>query len=204
MPALVLHKGVVGPQVHGHGPAADRAVGDQFGGDPQVLLPGHHLPHLRLVVIGGRMTGLGALPQAIVPLGVEEPGLVEARLLKLVVHIGGEYEVVFFPHQLQKVVVDGLGRVHIAVPVDMAAPPGPVLLQGGEGVEASGIQVWNVVFFDKVPEMLLEPGAGIGKAGRGGQAGARPDDHGVSPVQGLPQPGEALPGEPGRGPRRCL
>ena len=33
MPAAILHKGVVRPQVHGHGRAADRAVRDQPGRD---------------------------------------------------------------------------------------------------------------------------------------------------------------------------
>lgn len=33
VPAVVLHKGAVRPQVHGHGRAADRAVRDQPGRD---------------------------------------------------------------------------------------------------------------------------------------------------------------------------
>ena len=49
------------------------------------------------------MAGLGALPQAVVPLGVEQPLLVKARQLELVVHIGGQDKVVLVPHQLQQI-----------------------------------------------------------------------------------------------------
>ena len=40
------------------------------------------------------MAWLSALPQTVVTLGIEEPLLVKAVLLKQVIHIGGEYEVV--------------------------------------------------------------------------------------------------------------
>ena len=68
-----------------------------------------------LVVIGLLMAGLGALPQAVVPLGVKEAPLVKARQLELVVHVGGEDEVVLVLHQLQQLVIDRLGGLFIAV-----------------------------------------------------------------------------------------
>ena len=44
IPALVLDKGVVAPQVHGHGLAADRAMRDKFRGDTHIVLLRHHAP----------------------------------------------------------------------------------------------------------------------------------------------------------------
>ena len=52
IPALVLDEGVVAPQVHGHGPAADRAMRDKFRGDTHIPLLGHHAPDGFLVVPG--------------------------------------------------------------------------------------------------------------------------------------------------------
>ena len=71
MPALVLDKGQVYPKVHGHGCAADRASGNQFCGDFHPLLFLHHPPDSGLIVIGCLVAGLGALPQSIIPLGIE-------------------------------------------------------------------------------------------------------------------------------------
>ena len=41
------------------------------------------------------MAGLAALPEAVVPLGVEEPLFINPRPLKLVIHIGGQYKILF-------------------------------------------------------------------------------------------------------------
>ena len=43
------------------------------------------------------MTGLAALPQTVVTLGVKQALFVKPRLLKLMVHIGREHKVVFVP-----------------------------------------------------------------------------------------------------------
>ena len=43
VPAFILHKGIIRPQIHGHGRAADRTTWHQFGRHFAVLLFGHHL-----------------------------------------------------------------------------------------------------------------------------------------------------------------
>lgn len=44
VPALVLDEGAVAPQVHGHGPAADRTARNKLCGDPHLPLLRHHAP----------------------------------------------------------------------------------------------------------------------------------------------------------------
>ena len=101
-PALVLHKGVVCPQVHGHGRAADGAMRNQLAGDPHILLLLQHLQDSGLVVVGLCVAGHTALPQAVVPLGVKEPLFVKARLLKAVVDVCCDDKIVLAPQQRQK------------------------------------------------------------------------------------------------------
>ena len=102
------------------------------------------------------------------------------------------------PDQLQQHPVDRLRGRHIAVPVDVAAPPGPVLLQRLKGVKPAGVHVLNAVLLLKVPKELCKPRPGVGQTGGGGQSGARADDDGVSSVQRLSQLFDPLPGGRGR------
>ena len=44
VPTLVLNKGAVAPQIHGHGSTADRAMRDKFRGDTHIVLLRHHAP----------------------------------------------------------------------------------------------------------------------------------------------------------------
>ena len=187
VPPAVLDEGVVSPQIHGHGSAAPRAAGDQLRGDPHVPLLLRHPPDGPLVVVGRLMAGRGALPEAVVPLGIEQPLLVKARQLELVVHIGGEDKVVPLPHQRQQIVIYGPGRPLIAVVEDLAAPPGPVLLQAVKGVEAPGVHVPDAVFGLKIAEIPLKPLPVVGQPRRGGQPGPRAHDHGIGDLQRLSQ-----------------
>lgn len=52
VPAFILHKGIIRPQIHGHGCAADWTAGYQFAGDFSILLFGHHLFDNGFVIIG--------------------------------------------------------------------------------------------------------------------------------------------------------
>lgn len=87
IPSLVLYKGIVTAQVHGHGPAAEGTVGHKPGRYTHILLFGDHTPYGFLVVIGDLMTGLGALPETIIPLRIKQPPFVKTRLLKAVVNV---------------------------------------------------------------------------------------------------------------------
>lgn len=144
------------------------------------------------------MAGLGALPQAIVPLGVEQPLLVEARQLELVVHIGGQDKVVLVLYQLQQIAIYRLRRLFIAVYQDLPAPPGPVLLQAFKGIESAGVHVLDVVPGLKVAEIPPEPFAGVGHPRRGGQTRPRPDHHCVRRGQGPLQLLNRVRGDGGR------
>ena len=99
--------------------------GQQSRGDTHIRLLFIHLPDDGLIVVGFLAAGTGALEEAVVPLGVEETLFVEARFLKAVVHVGSEDEVIFVLYQVQKVLVNRLRGVHIAVDVDIPAPIGP-------------------------------------------------------------------------------
>ena len=127
IPALVLDEGVVAPQVHGHGPAADRAMRDKFRWDTHIPLLCHHAPYGFLVVPGLLTAWLRALPQAVVSLGIEQPLLIKAGQLELVVHIGGKDKVIFIMDQLQQFIINGLGGFLVSVYQNMAAPPSSYL-----------------------------------------------------------------------------
>ena len=62
IPAIVLHKGHIAAQIHGHRSAAYRVFGDQLRWNLHIRLLSYHLPDKFLIVIGFLMAGLGALP----------------------------------------------------------------------------------------------------------------------------------------------
>ena len=84
------------------------------------------------------------------------------------VHIGGDDEIVLAFQQFEQVVVNGFWGGNVAVVVDVATPVGPMFLLGREGIEARRVHVGELVFFDEIGEMLLEPLARIGESRRGG------------------------------------
>ena len=188
VPAVVLYKGHVTAQVHGHGRAADRASGDELGGNLPILLPGHHLPHRFFVVVGFLVAGLGALPQAVVPLGVKQALFVKPGKLELVVHIGGDHEIILVFHQLQQVLIRLAHTGFITVDQNHTAPPGPVFLQGIIGIESPGIHIMEAVFCFKIRKILLEPFPAVRETGGGGHSCACADDHGVGAFYFLLQP----------------
>jgi len=179
LPACVLDKGIVGAQVHGHGSAADRTAGDKSGGNAHVCLQLHHFPHGFFVVVGFLMTGDGALPQTVIALSVKKPPFVKARLLKLVVHVGGKHEIVFVPYQLQQIVINWFRRGDVAVVPDVSAPVGPLLLWTFKGVKPSRVHIREMILGYKVGKICLEPLAGVCKARGVGKSRARTYDHGV-------------------------
>ena len=60
-----------------------------------------------------------ALPEAVISLGIEQPLLVEACFLELMVHVRSDHEVIFAFHEVQQPVVYRFGRQNIAVHIDM-------------------------------------------------------------------------------------
>jgi len=155
-------------------------------------------------VVGLGVAGHAALPQAVIPLGVEQAFLVEARLLELVVHVGGQHEVIPVPDQGEELAVGAVFRRFIAVVPDVAAPPGPFFLWCGVGVEAAGVHVGDAVLLDEIGEKPFKAFAAVGESGGGGQACAGADDDGVRFGQGVLEPGYFVWGAAGFWGRRLF
>ena len=143
----------------------------------------HHAPHGLFVVVGTFMAGRGALPETVVSLHIEEPLLIDPRKLELMIHVGGEHEIVPAAHDLKESPVQRHGAGFVAVVPYVAAPPCPVLLRRGEAVKTSGIHVGYAVGCGKVPEKSLEALPGIRESGRGGKPGSGSHEHGVGFVK---------------------
>ncbi len=96
---------IINPQIHRHRSPANRAPGDQLCGDLHVFVgqsfPGQ-IPHCHTSFL---TAGFGALPQAIVPLGVKQAALIKPGNLELMVHIGGQDKIVFAVYQSQQIAV---------------------------------------------------------------------------------------------------
>lgn len=71
------------------------------------------------------------------------------------------------------------GRHIVTVAVDMPAPPSPVFLQRGKGIESAGIHIGDAVLLMEVGEVFQKALAAIGQPGRGGKARASADEAGI-------------------------
>ncbi len=163
VPTLVLDEFVVGAQVHGHRLAADGTARDQLGRDLHILLPFDHCDDRVLVVVGFVMARHGALEQAVVALCIEQPLLVKACHLKLMIDIRCKDKVVLVLNKLQQVIIHGLWRFHITVEIDVSAPPRPEGFVIGEGIKPARVHIGNAVLLGKVGKVLIEPLSRIGQ-----------------------------------------
>ena len=91
----------------------------KLGRDFHILLPCDHFTNHSFVIKGFLTARFATLEQTIIALRVEQPLFVKTRLLKAVVNVGCDNEIILVLHQLQKVIVDRLRRVLIAVDVDI-------------------------------------------------------------------------------------
>ena len=91
------------------------------------------------------------------------------------IHISGQHKIVLAVDEPEKLVVNRLRRIHIAVDIDIPAPVRPVFFQGFKGIEAAGIHIGKPVLFDEIAEKFFKAFAGIGKAGRGRKSGSCAD-----------------------------
>lgn len=89
------------------------------------------------VIIGLLVAGPGTLPQAVVALGIEQPLLVKSCLLETMIHIGGQHKIVLSLHQFQKLLINWLRGVQIAIDIDIPAPIRPMFFQAVKGIEAA-------------------------------------------------------------------
>ena len=179
MPAFVLDEGVVHSQADAHRCAAMRAGGDERGRDAHVALLLHHGTDGGFIVIGFLPAGTAALKQPVVALCVKQPLFVKAGLLKTVVHVGGQHEVVFLCDERQQLSVQWDTAVIIAVVTDVPAPPCPVFLQGVKRVKSAGIHVRDAVAFAKITKEAFKPLTVVCERGSRGEAAAGADEDGI-------------------------
>ena len=76
-------------------------VWDQIPGNAHILLLLDHLPDDRFVIKCLLTAGLAALEQAVIALRIEQPLFIKTGFLKLMVHVGGQYEIILASDQRQ-------------------------------------------------------------------------------------------------------
>lgn len=179
IPALILHKGFVTAQVRGLWPAALGAARDQLRRDTHIRLLRNHLSNSSFIIISGLMACLTALPETVIALGIEQPRLIKTSQLKLMIHIGGQDEVVLILDQIQQIRIGLAGRHIVAVVIDVSAPPGPVFLRGGKRIEPTGIHIRDTVLLMEVGEVFQKALAAIGQTGGCRKTGARTDENSI-------------------------
>ena len=133
-----------------------------------------------LVIERLRTARLTALEQAVIALRVKQPLLIKACFLKAVIHVGRDHEIVLVSHQLQKVVIDRLRCIHIAVDVDVPAPIRPEFFLCGERIEAAAVHIPHAVLCRKIGKVFFKPFAGVGEARRRRQTGAGTNHYGIT------------------------
>ena len=188
VPPSVLHEPAVDAEIGDHPPPASGTAGDELRGYAHVLLLGGHPAHGGLVIVRLLRAGDAALEEPIVALGVEQPLLIETGQLELVVHIGGQDEVVPAFHQFQEVGVRLPGSGVVTVDANEAAPPGPVLLLRRERVEPAAVHVADAVLGPEIREVIFEAFPSVVEPGGSREAGTSADDDGVRVFQGAAEP----------------
>ena len=192
VPALILNKAVVGAEIHGHRPAAVRADGQQLSRDAHVLLPFDHFTDGSLIVKGLLTARSAALEKAVVTLHVEQPLFIKARLLKAMIHICRDNEIVLVGRQPQKSFIDRFRGVHIAIDIDVPAPVRPEFFPRREGVKAAAVHIPNAVLCREIGKEFFKALTVVGKARRGGKPCSGADHNGVTFPQGRCQPRDLL------------
>ena len=74
------------------------------------------------------MTRRGTLKKSVVALRIKEPLFIESRLLKAVIDVGGNDEIIFIFYKFEKLAIDGFGRICVAIDEDIPRPIRPMSL----------------------------------------------------------------------------
>ena len=117
------------------------------------------------------------MKEAVIPLGIEETLLRKARLLKVMIDVCGEDEINLVLHQSEKLVVNGTGRVSVAIEEAVPAPVGPKFFRGSVGIKAPRVHVGETVAVGKVPEIGFKPFAAVRISGGSGETGSGADHY---------------------------
>ena len=143
------------------------------------ILRRNHFHHRLLVIVCLLVAWRCTLEQTVIALGVEQPLLVEACLLELVVDIGGDDEIILVFHDFKQSVINGFWSRQVSVALDMAAPISPMLLFARKLVEACRVHIRKTIFINEIGKVFTEPFARIGEPRRGGQSGPRANHDGI-------------------------
>ena len=157
VPALVLNKPLVAAEIHRHGRSAYRTCRNAFRRNSHIPLRSCHAANGGLIVVGLIVTRFRTLPKSVIALGVKEPFFVKAGALKLVIHIGGQHEVILIVDQGQQFLIYPPGRAVIAVYQNLPRPPGPVFLKAFIRIKSAGIHIMKAVLGFKIRKVLPKP-----------------------------------------------
>ena len=187
MPAWILDKGGVDPQIHTHRFAAAGTAGNQPRGDPKIGLRPNHFMHKRLIVIGFLVTRHAALPQSIIALHVEQAVMIESRPLELMIDIGRDHKIILPLHEFQQPFIHRIAGRAVSVQLNIPAPIGPVFLQRIKWVKSAGIHILKSIRIREILEMFIKSRTRHREAGADGEAGPRADHDGLRLLQCFPQ-----------------
>ena len=123
------------------------------------------------------MARFAALEEAVIPLGIEETPLVKACLLKTMIDVCGEDEIILVLHQPEKLVIDGVGRIRVTIEKDVPAPIGPKFFRGSVGIKAPRVHVGETVAVGEITEIGFKPFAAVRVSGGSGETGAGTDHY---------------------------
>ena len=134
-----------------------------------------------------RHEGQNILKQAVIPLRVEQALFVKARFLETMVYVGGQHKIVLVFHKGKQVLIHRLGRILIAIDVNIAAPVSPVFFQRRIWIKAAGVHIPDAVLCCKIRKILLKSFSVIGETCRGRKPCTCTNDHCIGMAQDLPQ-----------------
>ncbi len=167
VPSFILHKGIITPEVHGHGSAADWTAWNQLPRNRlfpvglirdlivvsvlfQESLGHQHFHHGVPIVVCLLVAWFGTLKKSIIALCVEKPGFIKTSPLKAVVYIGGQDKVILSLQHTQQFLVNRDWRHHVTVDINKAAEIPPIFLQCSKWEKHAGIHIVKAIGLFKV------------------------------------------------------
>ena len=118
--ALVLNELIITSEIHRHGLTEFRTFRYQLSRYLHILLKLDHVLDHFFVVVGLIVTRFTALEKSVVALGVKHSFFVKACLLKLVIDIRGDHEIILVLYKLEQRLVCAVVDAHVTVAPDKA------------------------------------------------------------------------------------
>ena len=108
------------------------------------------------------------------------------------VHVCRDHKIILIPDQGEQVPINRLGRVDIAVEINMPCPPCPAGLLVREGIKAAGVHVPDPEVLFEIKEIPVEPLTAVGEARSGGKTCSGADHDRVGSSDLIFQPADVL------------